>query len=146
MEHLTDKQLLELLEQFNDQSDGLANGLRTHLDQCARCRQRWQDLRESWDALAAWEVDMPQIDLTDRILAKSVPASTVYFRQPQVWLRIAASVIIGVGLGTVVGRVGYKPVSEEQASQAIYLDTLALNSSIGWSNPLLNPLPGELEE
>jgi hypothetical protein len=138
MEHLTDKQLLELLEQLGDQSDVLDGSRRDHLDQCDRCMQRWLDLQESWDTLGAWMVDMPKIDLTHRIMSQVVSTSTIHLRQPRVWLRIAASVIIGVGVGALMGRTGPKPVSAEQASQAIYLNTLALNSSTGWTAPLLS--------
>ncbi len=142
MEHLTDKQLLELLEQFGDQLDRLDDGPMAHLDQCDRCMQRWLDLQASWDALGAWTVDMPQSDLSDRIVSRAVSTSIIHLRQPKVWLRIAASVIIGVGVGALMGRIGPKTVSAEEASQAIYLDALALNSSTGWTAPML----GESQE
>lgn len=134
MEHLRDKELLTLLEQAGDRGDAS----RAHLDACDACRQRWRSLQESWDTLGKWTVDVPKIDLTDRILGRARPVQTVYLWQPQAWVRIAASIVIGVGLGALMGRLGSTPVSSEEVSQAIYLDTLALNSSTGWAAPLLD--------
>ena len=137
MDHLTDKQLLELLEQFSDQADDVVQ----HLRQCDPCRQRWQDLQATWDALGDWTIDEPQTDLTDRIVQRAVSVSVISLGQPKVWLRIAASVIIGVGLGALVERMESNSVSAEEASRAIYLDSLALHSSTGWTAPLLDQLP-----
>lgn len=134
MEHLSDNELLTLLEQASDR----AAALRAHLEVCDGCRQRWRSLQESWDALGAWTVKGPEIDLADRILERAGAVHTVTLWQPQAWVRIAASIIIGVGLGALMGRIGSGPVSAEQVSQAIYLDTLALNSATGWAAPLLD--------
>ena len=138
MEHLSDKELLDLLEQFNAPSDGVAQ----HLRECDTCHQRWLALQTSWDALGDWTIPETEIDLTKQILQRAASVSVISWGQPKVWLRIAASVIIGVGLGALVGRMDSNPVSAEQASQAIYLDSLALHSSTGWTAPLL----GELQE
>lgn len=134
MEHLTDKQLLELLEK----PAGWPDGVRTHLDGCEDCRRRWQGLQETWNALDAWTVEMPQIDLTDRVLERAVPVRTVLLWRPQTLVRVAASVALGLGLGMAAGRIGSTPVSAEEVSQAIYLDSLALNSSTGWAAPMLD--------
>jgi hypothetical protein len=134
MEHLSDKQLLELLERSGDRKDALPG----HLDRCMPCQKRWQSLQESWHSLGAWTVDMPAIDLTERILCQVVPQRTIFLWQPQAWVRIAASVMIGVGLGLLMGRIGSTPASREQMTQAFYLDTLSLNSSTGWTAPLLD--------
>jgi len=134
MEHLSDKQLLELLEQSGNRKDPLPG----HLDQCGSCQERWQTLQESWDKLGAWTIDRPEIDLSERILGQVVPQRTIFLWQPQAWVRIAASVLIGVGLGLFMGRIGSAPMSTEQVSHDIYLDTLALNSSTGWTAPLLD--------
>lgn len=134
MEHLSDKQLLEMLEQPSDRKDAFM----AHLGQCDPCRQRWRNLQASWDTLGTWTVDMPEVDLTRRILERVESMHTVYLWQPQAWVRIAASIIIGVGLGVLIGRLESAPVSADEVSQAIYLDTLALNSATGWAAPLLD--------
>ena len=138
MEHLTDKELLELLEQSNRQEGSLLQ----HLERCERCRRRWQGLEATWEAMGAWQGETPEIDLTNRILGRIDRAGTVSLWQPRAWMRIAASIIVGVGFGALVGRLGPAPVPAEQVSQAMYLDTLALNSSTGWTAPLL----GESQE
>jgi len=138
MEHLTDKELLELLEQ----PDRWQEGLLQHLEQCERCRRRWQGLEATWEAMGAWQGETPEIDLTNRILGRIDRAGTVSLWQPRAWMRIAASIIVGVGFVALVGRLGPAPVPAEQVSQAMYLDTLALNSSTGWTAPLL----GESQE
>jgi len=134
MEHLTDKQLLEWLERSED---GPADA-RAHLDQCENCRLRWQELRRTWDAMGAWTAEMPPVDLAERVLGRVASVRTVHLWQPRTLARIAASVIIGLGLGAATGRVGSRPVSAEQVSQAIYLDSLALDSSTGWAGPMLD--------
>ncbi len=134
MEHLSDKELLTLLEQGRDRDDGS----RAHLAACDACRLRWHNLQESWDTLGAWTVEVPEMDLTDRVLGRAKAVHTVCLWQPQAWVRIAASIIIGAGLGALMGRLGSVPASSGPVSQAIYLDTLALNSSTGWAAPLLD--------
>ena len=134
MEHLSDTQLLEALEQPHTR----ASGFTEHLSGCASCRQRWIALQETWDVLGQWTVAEPDIDLTERILQKARPVRPVYLWQARTLIRIAASIIIGMGLGAILARPKPVPVSDRQVAQSMYLDVLALDSSTGWTGPLLS--------
>ena len=71
-------------------------------------------------------------------MARISQISTVRLFQPRSLLRIAASVLIGVLVGRMAARtpLGGHP-SEQDMTQAMYLDTLTLNSSTGFGDPLL---------
>ena len=51
--------------------------------------------------------------------------------------RIAAAILLGLGLGALAGRPKPAPVSETQVTEAMYLGALALQSPTGWASPLL---------
>ena len=134
MEHLSEKQLLDALghQDFKD------NTLEDHISECLSCRQRLAELRATWDVLGHWTVETPDIDLADRILLKAQPIRTVRLRQPRALVRIAASIIIGIGLGSLLGRPKPAFISDHQVAQAMYLDLLTLDSSTGWTSPLFD--------
>jgi hypothetical protein len=132
MDHLTDKQLLNMLSQpVRDKT------FADHLAGCESCAQRLQSLKDPWDALGQWDVDAPDIDLTNRILSKIQGNAPIFLQQPRALIRVAASIIIGVGAGSWLGQTTARPVSDEQVTEAMYLDELTLNSSTGWTSPLL---------
>jgi len=132
MDHLTDKQLLGLLEQ----PEGYP-ALREHMAACASCAAKLQALKEPWDVLGQWTLEPRGVDLTDRILARVHDKRAIYIWEPRALLRIAASIVIGVGAGAWLGKLAAPPVSDQQAADAMYLDALALNSSTGWNTPWL---------
>ncbi|MCF7975791.1 MAG: hypothetical protein K9N55_18380 [Phycisphaerae bacterium] len=132
MDHLTDNQLLNMMSQ-----SALDDALNAHLADCNECAQRFQALKEPWDVLGQWTLDTPEIDLTDQVLSRVAKNRSIYLKQPQALIRIAASIIIGVGAGSWLGQSVARPVSDEQAAEAMYLDVLTLNSSTGWTAPLL---------
>jgi len=94
MDHLNDKQLLNMLT--NKHTDV---ALTEHVAVCAACAGRLQALQEPWDVLGQWTVDTPEIDLTERIMDRVQANRPIYLIQPQALIRIAASIIIGVGAG-----------------------------------------------
>lgn len=133
MEHLSDNQLLDIL---NREPDG--NGpAHDHVAECPTCRQRLEILREPWDALGQWTVDDPGVDLTARIMTQARPIRTIRLWQGRALGRIAATILIGLGLGALAGRPKPAPVSEGHVAEAMYLDALALHSATGWASPLL---------
>ena len=132
MDHLTDKQLLNIMSQ--SASD---DALNAHLADCDSCAHRLQALKDPWDVLGQWTLDTPEIDLTDQIMSRVQADRSIYLKQPQALIRIAASIIIGVGAGSWLGQSMARPVSDEQVAEAMYLDVLTLNSSTGWTAPLL---------
>ncbi len=132
MDHLTDKQILNMLA--HPDADAL---MTEHVAGCEYCAQRLQALRDPWDVLGQWAVDAPDIDLTDQILGKIQGNAPIFLLQPRALIRIAASIVIGVGAGSWLGQSTAHPVSDEQVTEAMYLDELTMNSSTGWTSPLL---------
>jgi hypothetical protein len=132
MDHLTDKQLLTMLT--DSASD---HALAEHAACCSECASRLQALKDPWDVLGQWTLDTPDIDVTDRVLGKIQGKASVYLGQPRALIRIAASILIGVGVGSWLERSVAQPLSDEQVTEAMYLDVLTLNSSTGLTSPLL---------
>jgi hypothetical protein len=132
MDHLTDKQLLNML---TDSAPDL--GVAEHVADCDSCAQRLQALKVPWDVLGQWTLDAPDMDLTDQVLSRVQANRPIYLQQPQALIRIAASILIGVGVGSWLGQSTAQPVSDQQVTEAMYLDVLTLNSSTGWTTPLL---------
>jgi len=128
---LNDKQLLEML------NHELPDKAFEHFAACASCAERLQALQESWDLLGQWTIDVPDVDLTDRILSHVQCIRPIYLWQTQTLIRVAASILIGVGVGGWLGRSGGQPVSDQQVVESMYLDVLTLSSSTGWATPLL---------
>lgn len=136
MEHLSDNQLLEMLH-----APGAPEAAAVHLADCADCRRRMAELREGWDLLGQWSIEEPTIDLADVIMGQAV--RRISLGRPGAWMRIAASIAVGLGLGGLAARPRPAPVSAQQVSEAIYLEALALDSSTGWTSPLLTATEDE---
>jgi len=133
MEHLSDNQLLDLLNPQGPPAGPQAD----HLAGCEDCRRRLADLRQTWDVLGQWSVEDREVDLTARIMSQAQPARTIRLWQPRALVRVAAAIALGVALGSLAGRPGAPAISHEQVSEAMYLDVLALQSPTGWTSPLL---------
>ncbi|MCK4660577.1 MAG: zf-HC2 domain-containing protein [Phycisphaerae bacterium] len=99
---------------------------REHLETCPVCRSAYEGLQASWDVLGGWRVDLSAIDLTERVLADADVQDrrlgqpirlAAYWTVP---LRVAASILLAVGLGVGAGNLvpTIKPetVSEPQAA------------------------------
>jgi len=142
MEHLTEKQLLEALKPENGPGTG---DILNHLSECVDCQQRLTELQQTWDMLGAWTIEVPDIDLTDRIVKKIKvpPIRTVHLWESRTLVHIAASIIIGMGLGGLLGRPAHPVVSADEVARSMYLDVLTLDSSTGWTSPLLQGISEE---
>lgn len=132
MDHLTDKQLLDMLTQASPDPV-----LAEHVSDCEACAARLQALEVPWEVLGQWAVDTPDIDLTDRILGSVRNSRVIRLQQPQALVRIAASIIIGAGVGSWLGGTTTRPVTDQHVAEAMHLDVLTLSSSTGWTAPLL---------
>ena len=95
------------------------------------------EAKEPWDVLGQWTLDAPDMDLTDQVLSRVQANAPIYLKQPRALIRIAASIVIGVGAGSWLGQSTAQSVSDQQVTEAMYLDVLTLNSSTGWTAPLL---------
>ena len=85
--------------------------LREHLRSCPECQTAFAEVRDGWDALGDWHIDVPQIDLADRVLDE-IDRSTSEHGPSQWWspirssgFRVAASVVLAVGAGVLAGRL-----------------------------------------
>jgi predicted anti-sigma-YlaC factor YlaD len=132
MEHLSDKQFLDALGRDTQESP-----VGEHLQQCASCRARLEEFRQTWDVLGQWAVEDRQVDLTDGILRQARSVRSIYVWQPRALLRIAASIIVGIGVGSLSALPMRGQISAEQVSDAMHLDVLAVNSATGLAGPLL---------
>ena len=99
MDHLTDKQILAFLT-----ASGADDELIGHVAQCETCRRKAQAVKTSWAVLGQWPVEAPNVDLTDQILAQATVRHTILLRQPRALIRVAASILIGVGAGSWLGQ------------------------------------------
>jgi len=133
MEHLSDNQILDALSQPPMDSPEVGR----HLEACPSCRLRLEEFRQTWEVLGGWTVETPAIDLTEGILSRIRPRREVYLWQPRTLVRIAASILVGIGLGTLSALPIKKPISAQQVLEAMHLDVLDINSSSGWAGPLL---------
>ena len=133
MEHLSDNQILDALGQPPTDSSEVGR----HLKVCPSCRMRLEEFRPTWEVLGTWTVEMPKVDLTEAILRQARPQRSVRLWQPQSLIRIAASILVGIGLGILSAMPVHRTVSAQQVSEAMHLDALSVNSPTGWTSPLL---------
>ena len=109
-------------------------------------RARLEALRNLWDGLGQWDVDVLGVDLTagvmDRIrkdTARTVPLTVSW---PKV-ARVAASWLLAIALGVAVGRTAlhYRPTpekpSEQEVAEALSLGVFGTEGSTGLTKALL---------
>ena len=146
MDHLENRQMLEMLA--GQVPSGQVDAGKRHMAECAQCRLRWEDLQATWGDLGQWDFQASDYDFTASILEK-VPraqaiadAPAVRFFRLSSMVRIAASVLLGLFVGHLAGRIpatGLTP-SEQDIVQAMHLETLTLSSSTGFGEPLLESI------
>ena len=119
--------------------------LQEHLAICEECSDRWHKAVEVWDALGQWDVDTTGRDLTERIIAiagREGQDSIKHNNIHKLWkeflpaaLRVAASIIIAVGVGHKLGKysvTGNIPKVAASQNKPEYLAALGLE----WSSEL----------
>ena len=109
-DHLTERELIEY--QFELVPDARLEKIAGHLQDCAQCRQRLEQLKRKFAALELlWEEIEPSDDLISRVLAevsKPVRARAVSFRRPA-WIGAAAAVLLMASL-LLVSRLGREQI------------------------------------
>ena len=134
MEHISDTQMFDMLGghvQADEQESFLA-----HMGQCSNCRQRLDELRQTWDDLGTWEVDTSEVDLLANLTSAIRHRSWyINFLSIQGLTRIAASILLATFIGYTVGKVSTQKTTEEwglATAQASFLQVLSPDSSTGW--------------
>ncbi len=112
MKHIND---IELMEYVAGNLTESRNGeIRSHLAACEECSARRREAAEMWNALGQWNVDTAGHDVTAGITALAQSGGREQGRGEKtrllrpgflpVVLRVAASVIIAVGVGHRLGK------------------------------------------
>lgn len=91
MTHLTDDQLNEILDDTI-----FDNSITRHLEACADCQTRLDELRVVFSALESLTEVQPPRDLTSSVMAKLSPAwGGVIFRQTRTWTWLSLAQALG---------------------------------------------------
>jgi len=141
MKHINDNELMEYV------ADRLAppqkEQVAEHIAGCPDCSQRRRQAQMLWDSLDQWTVDTSGHEIADRVTAlaqehKSVRAQMHKTYAPSTYalvLRVAASILIAVGVGYKLGRssvTGEIDTAAASKSRPEYLSAFGM----GWSSEL----------
>ncbi|MBN2591501.1 MAG: zf-HC2 domain-containing protein [Sedimentisphaerales bacterium] len=130
---------IEIMEFISDKLDAERKAeVQEHLASCSECSQRVQESSTLWDTLGQWEVDIASHNIADKVIAK-IEKSESTRKHPKFFarheflmdaLKIAASIIIAIGIGQKLGKIsaGEKPpaIASNQESPE-YIAALGLD-------------------
>jgi anti-sigma factor RsiW len=145
MKHIND---IDLMEYVAGKLSAAGNKqVQEHIAACNECSDRWRKAVELWNTLGQWKLDTAGHDLTRKItaIAEQEQRRHKRFRKarhlrigflPAV-LRVAASIIIAVGVGHKLGKysvTGNVPSAEALQKRPQYLAALSLqwSSELAW--------------
>ncbi|UCE49544.1 MAG: zf-HC2 domain-containing protein [Phycisphaerales bacterium] len=154
MEHLAEIEFIEYLA--GHLTERRIAEVQEHLAECPQCSQRIEQAQKLSDALGAWEVDTAGHGVVDRVIAlaqesrpkRSLRPSTrdlMKMFMPQA-LRVAASIVIAIGLGHKLGEYsveGRKPQTASSSERPQYLAALGLEWSSGLAWLVLEEDPAD---
>jgi len=145
MKHVNDIELIEYMAgNLTESRDG---EVREHLAACEECSERWREAANMWDALGQWSVDTADHDVAGRITALAEKTNRDQRQRKKlqvlqlgflpVVLRVAASIIIAVGVGHRLGKYSVTGKMEPAAvskNRPEYLAALGLewSSELAW--------------
>jgi len=145
MKHVND---IELIEYVAGKLTASRNEeVREHMAACKECSDRWREAVEVWKTLGQWSVDTAEHDVTQRITAKAEEEERSRkqhknARELQIGflpavVRVAASIIIAVGVGHKLGKysvTGSTPKTAASENRPEYLAALSLewSSELAW--------------
>ncbi len=154
MEHLDDIELIEYAA--GNLTEPRAAEVREHIAACRQCSRRVQETGKLWDTLGHWEVEAARHDVAGRITALAAETPAQVTQKPATHvpsrrfllqaLRVAASIIIAVGLGNKLGRysiTGRQPQTTSSQDKPEYLAALGLEWSSGLAWLVLEEDPAE---
>jgi len=145
MKHVNDIELIEYMAgNLAESRDGK---VREHLAACDECSERWRETANMWDALVQWSVDTAGHDIAGRITALAEKTDRDQRQRKKLHvlrlgflpmvLRVAASIIIAVGVGHRLGKYSVTGKMESAAvskNRPEYLAALGLewSSELAW--------------
>ncbi len=118
--------------------------VREHISACRECSDRWRQAVELWDTLGQWSVDTADHDVAQRITAiaeeterqkgQSEKTNILRVGLLPVILRIAASIIITIGVGHKLGKYSVTGSAPAPQNRPEYLSALSLewSSELAW--------------
>ncbi len=121
--------------------------VREHMATCRECSERWREAAKMWNALGQWNVDTTGHNVAERITALAKNAGreqrqdeethVLRVRFLPVVLRVAASIIIAIGVGHQLGKYsvrGHTPRATAPERRPAYLAALGLewSSELAW--------------
>ncbi len=145
MKHINDIELTEYVA--GKLTASRTEEVREHLAACQECSDRWRKALEVWNTLGQWSVDTAGHDVAGRITALAEKAErqqrqgekshVLWIGLLPVVLRVAASIIITVGVGHKLGKysvTGNVPRATATQNRPEYLSALSLkwSSELAW--------------
>jgi len=145
MKHVNDIELIEYVA--GKLTASRKEEVREHIAACKECSYRWREAVEVWNALGQWSVDTAEHDVTQRITALTEEAERgqkqhKIARDLQIgflpaMVRVAASIIIALGVGHKLGKysvTGSTPKTAASENGPEYLAALSLewSSELAW--------------
>jgi anti-sigma factor RsiW len=143
MDHINDIELTEFIA--GRLAASRSEEINEHIAGCPKCSERRQEAAKLWEMLGQWDVDTTGHDIAGRVLASTKNSQPFHGQDDQtqiikgdLWvdvLRIAASVIIAVGVGQKLGKLSTGQTMPPAApSQTVprYIAALGLE----WSSEL----------
>ncbi|NQT86855.1 hypothetical protein HQ560_08835 [bacterium] len=138
--------------------------LDAHFADCAECRSRRGALGETWTLMGEWQETGSSHDLSRGVVAAAA-AERAAKRPASLWqrgapaLRLAAMLLLSVGLGHIAGRLvparASRPpavgpaaaqAEERAGADSLFLDVFELTSPAGMAGVLLGDEPPDEEE
>ena len=145
MEHINDIEMQEYIA--GKLTDSGNAEVQEHIAACEECSVRWRKAAELWNTLGQWSVDTAGHDVAGRITALADQAEREQRQSEKthvlrvgllpVVLRVAASIIIAIGVGHKLGRysvTGNAPRDPASQNRPEYLAALSLewSSEFAW--------------
>ena len=142
MEHISE---IELIEYAAGRLDGPRNKeIAEHLQACHACSAHYRQAADTWGGLGWWQVDTSEHNVADRIIELAAKGEEISkmrhvfrMRFVSVAVRVAASIIIAIGLGHKLGEytvAGSTPDGKQSERRPEYIAAIGLewSSDLAW--------------
>ena len=138
MKHVNEIQLIEYVA--GNLPREAASNLESHIKQCSQCANTLSELTQTWQVASQWQPDIDTLDtpqqFAENVLARDKKHRTNSMRTKiiQMSFRYAASILIAVTFGIMLGRQSVSPDTVYSFGQNApeYLASLSMQ----WSSDL----------